>query len=237
MAVMALDGDIVAYKTAAVCEEHFEGACEDLIDKTLETIATDTGITDMRIYLTGKDNFRYDVATTQPYKESRKTIIKPQYLPYCKGYLRDRYGAITMNGYEADDGIATDMKVNGAYHCGVDKDLLQCPGKHYNYVKKVWVEVSEELATLLLYRQVLTGDSGDDIPGLPGVGPKTAEKVIVDAETAFEDAVDYYIEVCAKKLPDIDARVYFYEQRELIRMVDDIDMYEVLTTTIKKRFF
>jgi hypothetical protein len=58
--VLAVDGDIIAYRTAAVCENDFEGACSQIIDNTLREISTQTGIGHMRIYLSGENNFRYD---------------------------------------------------------------------------------------------------------------------------------------------------------------------------------
>lgn len=231
--VLAVDGDIVAYRTAAVCEEHFEGSCNDILDTTLRNISTNTNISTMRIYLSGKTNFRYDIATTKPYKGNRATIVRPQYLNHCKQYLMDNYKAIVMHGYEADDGIATDMVKNGAAHCGIDKDILQIPGWHYNYVKEEWQKVTPEQAEITLYRQILMGDNSDNIPGLPRIGDVKAAKAITNHETAKVDAVNFYKEVCAEKLPDVDPLEYFIEQLKLVKMVTNVDMYEMITTTVK----
>jgi hypothetical protein len=232
-AVFAVDGDIIAYRTAAVCEDHFEGAVESIIDTTLKDIVSDTGIHKMRIYLSGEDNFRYRIAITKPYKGNRGSIKRPRFLEHAKEYLKTRYRAIQMHGYEADDGIATDMTINGAIHCGIDKDILQIPGLHYDYVKKVWADISEDEATLRLYRQVLMGDNSDHIPGLPKVGEKTAEKLIFDPETAHEDAISVYKEICAEKLPDVDPLVYFAEQYALVGMVRNVDMFSVITQYVE----
>ena len=225
--ILAVDGDIIAYRTACVCEEDWEGACRSIIDSTLRQIATGSGVSKMRIYLSGMNNFRYEVAKTKPYKGNRSGMVAPKFLNYCKQYLEEQYGAIRMHGYEADDGIASDMTQSGAIHCGIDKDILQIPGRHYNYVKEEWQEVSTEEATLNLYRQVLTGDTSDNIPGLPRVGAKTAEKVIVDADTAFTDAFEYYKQVCADKLPEVNVVEYFAEQFQLISMRTDLALYEI----------
>jgi hypothetical protein len=233
--VLAVDGDIVAYRTAAVCEDHFEGACEEIIDTTLTEIATDTGISKMRIYISGENNFRYTVATTKPYKGNRATMVRPKFLKHCKNYLVEKYSALVIHGYEADDAIASDMVLNGAYHCGIDKDMLQIAGRHYNYVNKEWKDVDEEEATLTLYRQILMGDSSDNIPGLPKVGVKTAEKIITDYLTAHEDAIEYYKDVCAEKLPDVKYQEYFFEQAALITMVKDIDILGLFTVHINPK--
>jgi len=233
--VLAVDGDIIAYRSAAVCEEDFEGACEGVIDTTLENIATETGVGAMRIYLSGRDNFRYALAKTKPYKGNRDGIRRPQFLNYCNEYLIKKYGAVRMHGYEADDGIATDMVKNGAIHCGHDKDILQIAGLHYYYVKKEWVEVSEDDAKLNLYRQVLMGDNSDNIPGLPRVGEKGAEKVIFDPKTAHEDALSFYREICSSKLPGVNYTDYFHEQYGLIKMIEDVDMFSIFTTKVEAR--
>ena len=60
----------------------------------------------------------------------------------------------------------------------IDKDLLQLPGRHYNFVKDLFTNVSEEQGLRTFYLQLLTGDRSDNIPGLSGVGPKTAEKLL-----------------------------------------------------------
>jgi len=216
--VLAVDGDILAFRTAAVCEHEFEGSCEAIIRATLRDIAADTGITHMRIYLSGSDNFRYGLATTKPYKGNRDGFVKPQFLGHCKKFLETEFKAIWVNGAEADDGIASDMALFGAHHCGIDKDMLQIPGKHYNYVKKEWETVTPDQGVINLYRQVLMGDASDNIPGLPRVGEKTAEKVIVNAATAADDALAYYKEICAKSLPDVEPLAYMAEQRSLVQM-------------------
>lgn len=233
--VLAVDGDIVAYRTAAVCEDHFEGACEEIIDTTLREVSTETNIHKMRIYISGEDNFRYKIAKSKPYKGNRATMVRPRFLAHCKQYLVDNYNALVIHGYEADDAIASDMTLNNAYHCGIDKDMLQIPGRHYNYVNKEWKTVSPEEAIVTLYRQILTGDSSDNIPGLPRVGPKTAEGIITDHDTAHADAMAYYEQVCIEKLPDVKWQEYFWEQSALITMVKDIDLLSLFTVYVEPK--
>ena len=60
-----------------------------------------------------------------------------------------------------------------------DKDVLQqIRGKHYNYQKAEFVETNSHQAEKFLWKQVLMGDSTDGIPGIPGLGPKTADAII-----------------------------------------------------------
>lgn len=229
--VLAVDGDILAYRTAAVCETHFEGACDAIIDSTLKRIATQSGVSLMRIYLSGENNFRYEIGKTKPYKGNRATMVHPQFLAHCKTYLETKYKALRVNGYEADDSIATDMTINGAIHCGIDKDIYQIPGKHFNYVKadeqkldEAWRTIDIEDAELLLYRQILMGDNSDNVPGLPGIGEKKAEALITNAVDAQEQAITAYKMNVPAKLPGVDPMEYFKEQSALITMVRDVPL-------------
>lgn len=233
MTTLALDGDILAFRTASVCEEEMKQACDQLIDDKINEICVNTGIQAMRIYLSGENNFRYDIAVTKPYKGNREGLKKPQHIQYCNDYLRLNYKAIIVDGYEADDAVASDMVQNGAIHVGQDKDLKQIAGKHYNFVTQEMEEVSAEQAIINFYRQILTGDSADNIQGLPRVGEKTAEKVIVDAETAMQCAKEYYKEICNKIMPDIDVATYWKEQVQLIQLVTDLNILDLVTHTQK----
>jgi DNA polymerase-1 len=97
---------------------------------------------------------------------------------------------LEMEGYEADDIIATlargiiDRRV---LIVSGDKDLLQLIDSHAT----VWDPMKDEVIDLeavrtrfelepaqLLDVMALSGDTSDNIPGVSGVGPKTAQKLI-----------------------------------------------------------
>ncbi|MCW8983153.1 MAG: hypothetical protein OQK13_03830, partial [Gammaproteobacteria bacterium] len=62
--------------------------------------------------------------------------------------------------------------------CSPDKDLDQVPCMHYDPNKGEVYVIDEEIADACLYVQILTGDSTDSIPGVKGIGPKKAEKLL-----------------------------------------------------------
>lgn len=70
--------------------------------------------------------------------------------------------------------------------CSIDKDLDMIPGWHYNYVNEEKYWMSQEATIKFFYTQVLTGDTADNIRGVPGIGPKKAEKILEGAATAAE---------------------------------------------------
>jgi DNA polymerase-1 len=107
---------------------------------------------------------------------------------------------------EADDIIsitADRLKKEGIDYTVVsgDKDMKQVPGKHYwpfaKDLENTFDKVSPRQAMGMLWKQALTGDMTDGIPGLKGVGPKTAEKILgnldpLDIPTCWAAVVEAY---------------------------------------------
>lgn len=138
-----------------------------------------------RIFLSGKGNFRDDIATIQTYKGNRDPSHKPKYYSEIKEYMINHHGAETVNGMEAEDAagiIQYAHKDKSTVIVGVDKDLLTVPGWHYNPVKEELRYVTLAEANTYFWKQVLTGDRVDNILGIPGLGPKTADKLIAPVE-------------------------------------------------------
>jgi len=146
--------------------------------KSLETLISVhvQGIGDKVHHLSRHGSFREKINPL--YKNNRDGIRRPEHLEFLKDYMIEEYEAISGKGkYEADDMMAMSQN-NNTIICSIDKDLLQVPGNHFNFVKNKYRIVTEEEGNRSLYRQLLTGDTADGIPGLKGVGPKTAEKIL-----------------------------------------------------------
>lgn len=135
----------------------------------------------LELYLTGSDNFRQKIATVLPYKGNRSPFGKPVHYKEIRRYLREKYGAVVVNGMEADDAMgirATGDDAKDTCIITTDKDLDMIPGNHFNWVKDKRYEINGTEAARNFYKQVLTGDRVDNIPGIYGIGPKGAERII-----------------------------------------------------------
>ena len=203
-----IDGDILAYRAAFSTQDGLlkdaENKIEILIDFVFEETLDWPEPDKFEVYLTGSNNFRFDVAKSYPYKGNRKANDKPKYLSHVREYMVDKFGAIVSEGEEADDLIAIE-----ATRCGpdtvvasIDKDMLQIPCWHFNFNKKKWTQVSEWQGDLFFYTQILTGDAADNIKGLKGIGPKKAEKLLHDCRS-----VDDLWEACVKAYDGDTARI------------------------------
>ena len=131
-----------------------------------------------QLFIQGDNNFRNDLYDL--YKANRDPDDKPVHLKEIRQYLIDKWGAIIVDGEETDDRVSILQCTMPTDTCivSIDKDLLNTPGWHYNYDSEYYHKVEPEEALLNFARQLLTGDSTDNIPGLKRVGKKTAEKIL-----------------------------------------------------------
>jgi len=188
--IALLDADILCYRVGfATNDEHENTAIE-----TMAVFLEDLLMFDLidceghELFLTGKVNFRNDIAVTAPYKGNRKDVKKPVHLPLLREYLQVSWGATISDGQEADDDIAiraTQLGEEGII-VSIDKDFMQVPGWHYNFVKKEKKFVTPEEGLRFFYKQILTGDNADNIKGIHRVGEVKATKMLADAKTEQE---------------------------------------------------
>ena len=117
--------------------------------------------------------------------------------------LREEYPILRYKGVEADDIAAHLVKYRQEYDLDYiwlissDRDwdlLIQENVGRFSYVtrKEVrldnWKEHYEVSPEQYISLKCLTGDKGDNVPGIPGIGPKRAVQLIRD----YGDAMDIY---------------------------------------------
>lgn len=188
--IALLDADILCYRVGfATNDEHENTAIE-----TMAVFLEDMLMFDLvdceghELFLTGKSNYRHDIAVTAPYKGNRKDVKKPIHLPLLREYLQTAWAASVSDGQEADDDIAiraTELGDN-CIIVSIDKDFMQVPGWHYNFVKREKKLVTPEEGLRFFYRQILMGDSADNIKGVPRVGAVRSEKMLAPFQTEKE---------------------------------------------------
>ena len=183
-----IDGDIIAYRAAFSTEDQLEQDTKEKVENLVNSILDETidlpfpEPSEYQVFLTGRTNFRFDVAISHPYKGNRAAKDKPKYLRAAREHMIDKYDAIVSVDEEADDLLAKGAAALN-YWCvvaSVDKDMLQLPCWHFNFGKNTWSKVGELDGLHFFYTQILTGDAADNIKGLKGIGPKKAEVLMKD---------------------------------------------------------
>lgn len=198
--VPLIDGDILTYRLGFAADagakkdspegweslDYLEWALH-LVDNQMQAIIDMfNGDGKLWLYLSGKNNFRFDIATIKPYKGNRDPSKKPKYYDQLRDYMVQEWGAVMTDGIEADDALGTHQfskKDKSTVICTIDKDLNMIPGFHFNFVKGEFYDVKMADANMFFLRQLLTGDSTDNIPGIRGVAEKTSRKLIPDGTT------------------------------------------------------
>ena len=169
----------------------------------------------------GKKTFRNEIF--EDYKGTRKPIppeLKSQ-IPLLHE-MAESWGIAfrEMEGYEADDILGTLSRKAVEAGCEAfivtgDRDALQLISENRNvlYTKKgtsdlqEWNEeaFAEEYGGLAPIQLVdlkgLMGDTSDNIPGIPGIGPKTAIKLIA-AYGSVEEVLSHGAELSGKKVKE-----------------------------------
>jgi hypothetical protein len=201
-----IDADILRYEIGFAAEQGWQTEeippwwyVEEFLLARIEEICERAGGTESyQLYLTGKGNFRDEIAVTKPYKGTRKDN-KPWHFNNLTVYMRDVLDAIVVDGIEADDRMTIDHLASEGRTiiCSRDKDLRQVPGMFYSWElgrqaefgpvlihTPGWISLSPDHKKIIgtglpfFYSQLLTGDAVDNIPGLPKCGPVRAFEIL-----------------------------------------------------------
>ena len=198
--------DTPVFATAIASEDVSESIAKSRLDLTIRNIVKGSGCTDYKLFVSGGNNFRYDIDPT--YKANR-TGSDPKWREALRLHLINEWNAYECVGFEADDQCGVEQKEDGSTCIvAIDKDLLQVPGLHYSWPitrkntivrEGLFREISKEEGMRRFFTQALTGDTSDNIKGIYGIGAKKAEKLLVDCRTEEEmylKVYDVYTEDC-----------------------------------------
>lgn len=210
---LLIDGDILAYKPACVFDEDSirdRLLIQNNIDSKINKLCFISGVSNYRIFLTGKLNFRNFLV--DDYKEHRKNLPKPVNLQFTRKYLINKHEAEHLDYLEADDLLSINQN-DETLIWSLDKDLLQVPGEHINLTTKSIFRVTKLGDIVKNYKkytfngykgfmfQMLAGDNADFIIGCGkrsgkkglrgfnarrGIGPDKAVRLLNNCEQSIE---------------------------------------------------
>lgn len=219
------------------------GFCNMLWKLLREARNTDLGITPTHfavIFDYSSKTFRNDL---YPEYKANRTAPPEDLIPQF-GLIREATRAfglpcIEMEGYEADDLIATYCRLaceagGDATIISSDKDLMQLVGpcvSMYDPMKDRQIGIPEVIEKWgvppekMVDLQALTGDSIDNVPGVPGIGPKTAAQLLEqfgDLDTLLARASE--IKQDKRRQSVIDNADKVRISRELVRLKNDVPL-------------
>ncbi len=207
----------------------------NMLVKLIEDYSSDKMIV---IFDAARENFRNEIYSE--YKANRGQApedLIPQF-PLIRECVKSfNIPQLEIEGYEADDLIATYAKLAkqddiDTIIVSSDKDLMQLVSTKVTMLdpmknKKIEIKDVEEKFGVkpekVIYIQALTGDKVDNIPGAPGIGPKTAALLINE----FDD-IDGLIKNLNKIKQEkrrkilIDSEKDIRTSLELVKLKDDV---------------
>lgn len=189
--IALIDMDLVCYRSSASAENESLSIAISRMKDLFEGIQSKVGSTSYRAFLTGSNNFR---KTINPLYKANRTAPKPKHLTALQDFAVNKLGAEWAPAtLEADDALSIHQdKVGGTtIICSLDKDMLQVPGKHYQWAigtlswskPDTFIEQTELEGLRLFYEQCIKGDTSDNIKGIKGLGEAKARKLLQGIQT------------------------------------------------------
>lgn len=212
-------------------EEELEASAILVMEKILRDGAFDSYIG----YIKGKNTTKDRLVADPGYKGNR---IKqtPTWWASVKKNLIDRWGIIEVNDMEVDDAVnITRLQVPDSHICAIDNDLLGLHGTHFNWNKRTkhgytveWVTREKSEAEYIFWKDVITGQSGDNIKGIPGIGK--ANPIFTDK--LFRPNRNYVLDLYCQKLGEEKGISEFYKNYKCLK-IKDVDKDFVIPEIIK----
>jgi len=243
-----IDADVLLYEIGFAAEAGWQGEgvppfdyVAELLELKVSNICACVGATAPPImFLTGKTNFRDQIATRQTYKD--RPSNKPWHYYNIKAYIKGNYEYREQNGLEADDLMAIEQtkRPGETIICTRDKDLRAVPGWQYGWelgnqpqfgpelVDSLgWIKLSPDKKSIkgtglrFFYSQCLLGDRVDSIKGVDGIGPVKAFGILDGADSEyllFTRTLQEYV----SKYGEIHGATYLLESGRLLWMTREL---------------
>jgi DNA polymerase-1 len=144
---------------------------------------------DVILYFTGPNNFRKQV---DPEYKGNRVKRKPAGYKRLLNFAFENYACKRIDCLEADDLIGLDCHLDPGNFVVIspDKDMKSIACRLFN--GEVEVAISLEDADHQFHVQCLTGDVVDGYKGVPGIGPKSAEKILAKDGEPWDLIVQAY---------------------------------------------
>lgn len=180
-------GDFVRdEKGRLVYEDKTDDEIFESLDLILTSILEETDATNYIAYVKGQNTGRHRYNTKPDYKSNRPKE-SPKWWEKTVLYSINNWAAILIDDIEVDDAVnITRLNIENSFIVAVDRDLLNLEGTHYNWKKKEWITVSKEEEFYYFWTDMITGQFGDGITGIPGIGKKGAEKMMVSMNVIID---------------------------------------------------
>ena len=176
------DGEPIKENGKFVYMEKTEEELKEAVDSTIcNRIIASSDADRYILYIKGKGNYRYSIYPE--YKANRPKTELPTWWNTIRNYMIEKYKAVPVDNMEVDDACRiTQKKIPNSFISAIDQDLLGLEGEAFNWSKGVWVETTPLESIYKFWGDMVCGQSGDNIKGIPGKGKKYFEGLLGNAD-------------------------------------------------------
>lgn len=165
----------------------------DSINTLLHEILQDSEATGYINFVKGYKTGSHRYQAKSDYKSNRPKE-SPKWWGFARQFVIDNWEAVSVDNIEVDDAVnITRLNIPNSFMVAVDKDLLNLEGTHYNWKKKEWAVIDNMTAYYCFWSDMLIGQPGDGIQGIPGVGKVGAKRILYESDDYALIVLDTYM--------------------------------------------
>ena len=188
--VVLIDADSLLYKGIEDLGEY-----KDRIDTIISDIITETDSSHYRVFLEAPKSKSFRKLLNTTYKKNRKGRPLPINFVEIKQYIMEEYNAYLSYLEETDDSVVSthnylkkEYPFTDVVIAANDKDYRTKEVTYYDLFYRRFGEISDiskDEAKYNFYKQMLMGDSADNVGGVKGIGSKTADNILKLSKNPF----------------------------------------------------
>jgi hypothetical protein len=227
------DGDPLKENGKLVYVDKTEPELVEAGDRVMRNILTRSRATHYIGYLKGQNTTTFRTSINPDYKSNR-TGERPAWFPFVEKYLVEHWGAVKVDNYEVDDYVLASRNILEAagyetFIVAIDGDLLGQEGRHFKWRIKdsfdgEWITVSKDQAEYKFWKDMVVGQKGDNVKGIPGKGEAYWNKYYPLGMTALRQSV--FTNYC-QSLGEYEGINEFYKNYTSLRTLEKIPGFDV----------
>lgn len=196
-------------------EEELIASCDTIINDIL----TKCGCTHYIGFIKGMGTGAHRYKANPEYKGNRPKE-SPKWWSFVKNYLIKNYNVHSVDFIEVDDAVnIARLNIENSFIVAIDKDLLNLSGNHYNWKTEKWITTTEDEEEFNFWKDMLTGQIGDNVKGLPRVGEVTAKRLLLQTPPGYRYSV-HVLNIYIEYLEETDGIEQYYKNYNCLKILN-----------------
>ncbi len=203
------------------------------IDSIMTSIITNTKCTEYIAFIKGRDTIKNRLLVNPEYKANR-TAPQPPHYKIAELHFINKWKTVSVNEMEVDDAVnITRLNLDNSFIVAIDNDLLALETRggmqHYNWRKNEFVHVNFKEAAFKFWSDMICGQSGDNIKGLPKRGKVFAEKLLIGEDMLPKNPLNYPTIVLGAYLQDLgtdQGMKEFFKNYQSLKILESKEGFE-----------